>query len=122
MPKLVEMDPYITLFSQMEQPVDGPIVLLNVFTVAPDEADQLIDVWARDAAIMKRQPGFISAQFHRGVGGTAFLNYAIWESMVDFKRAFLNPEFQAAMSTYPQSTVASPHIFQKLAVPGICVD
>jgi heme-degrading monooxygenase HmoA len=105
----------------MEESV-GPIVLLNVFTVTPEEADLLLKAWAADAAIMKRQPGFISAQFHRGVGGGAFLNYAVWESMADFRRAFHNPDFQAAMKDYPPSTVASPHVFRKLAVTGICLE
>jgi hypothetical protein len=35
----------------------------------------------------------------------AFLNYAIWESMADFKRAFFNPEFQARLAKYPPSAV-----------------
>jgi hypothetical protein len=25
------------------------------------------------------------------------------------------------MSAYPSSAVASPHLFQKVAVPGVCV-
>jgi len=31
-----------------------------------------------------------------------------------------NPEFTAKLSAYPPSTVATPHLFQKVAVPGIC--
>jgi heme-degrading monooxygenase HmoA len=119
MPKLVEMDPAETLFAQIELTA-GPIVLLNIFTVAPAEADQLVKAWTRDAAYMKKQPGFISTQFHRGVGGSAFMNYAVWETMADFKRAFFSPEFQAALKDYPPSTMTSPHVFSKLAIPGIC--
>ena len=48
---------------------DWPIVLINTFTVAPEDADRLLEVWAEDAAFMKRQPGFISAQIHRGIAG-----------------------------------------------------
>jgi hypothetical protein len=51
-----------------------------------------------------------------------FLNYAVWESMSDFKRAFNKPEFQAKIRDYPPGVVASPHLFQKVAVPRICVD
>ncbi len=119
MAKLVEMDPLVSLFAQMEE-TTGPVVLLNVFTVAPEEADRLLEAWTSDAAFMKRQPGFISAQLHRGVRGSAFMNYAEWESMSDFKRAFFDPEFQLAMKNYPPSTVTSPHVFRKLAVHGIC--
>jgi hypothetical protein len=51
-----------------------------------------------------------------------FVNYAVWESTEHFKRAFGNPEFQSKLKDYPSSAVASPHLFQKVAVPGICVD
>ena len=51
-----------------------------------------------------------------------FFNYAVWESVEDFKRAFGNPEFQAKMKDYPPSAAASPHLVKKVAVPGICVD
>lgn len=71
---------------------------------------------------MARQPGYISTQLHRGIGGSSvFINYAVWESVDDFRRAFADPEFQAQWSNYPPSTVASPHLFQKVAVPRICL-
>ena len=38
-----------------------------------------------------------------------------------FRAAFTHPEFAAKRSAYPPSAVASPHLFQKVAVPGICV-
>jgi len=71
---------------------------------------------------MKRQPGFISTQLHRAIGDSpAYLNYAVWESTAAFRAAFANPEFRAKLSAYPGSAVASPHLFQKVAVPGVCV-
>ena len=42
-------------------------------------------------------------------------------STADFRAAFTHPEFSAKLSAYPSSAVASPHLFQKVAVPGICV-
>ena len=117
---LVEMDAS-TLSAQMEQVV-GPVVLINIFTVNADEAPQLLKAWGADAAWMKQQPGFISTQLHRGIAGSCvFLNYAVWESTEQFKRAFTHPEFQSQLVHYPPSTRASPHLFQKVAVPGICV-
>jgi quinol monooxygenase YgiN len=93
MPKLVEMDEFVTLREQMEQRI-GPVILVNRLTVRPAEADQLLGAWAADAEVMKRQPGFISTQLHRGVGGSGqFLNVAVWDSVEDFRRAFSNPEF-----------------------------
>ena len=68
MPQLVEMDRHVSLFEQMEEQV-GSVILINTFTVEPEEADQLQEAWASDAAFMKQQPGFISTQLHRGIGG-----------------------------------------------------
>jgi quinol monooxygenase YgiN len=121
MPKLIEMDKNVTLFAQMEEEI-GPVILINKLTAEPGEVDQLLKAWAVDAAFMRQQPGFISTQLHRGIGGSCvFINYAVWESVEDFKRAFSNPEFQSKLKDYPVSAEASPHLFQKVAVPGICV-
>ena len=123
MPQLVEMDRHVSLFEQMEQQGVCSVILINTFTVEPEEADRLQEAWASDAAFMKRQPGFISTQLHRGIGGSSvFVNYAVWESVEDFKRAFGNPEFQAKMQDYPSSAQASPHLVKKVAVAGICVE
>jgi heme-degrading monooxygenase HmoA len=100
----------------------GPVVLINKFDVTPEEVDRFLEAWGADARIMKRQPGLISTQLHRGIGGsTVFVNCAVWESAGHFKRAFANPEFQSTLKDYPPSAVASPHLFRKVAIDGICV-
>ncbi len=121
MPQILEMDTHVTLRDQLQHDV-GPVILINTFTVHPTEADQLLQAWAADAAYFKQQPGFISTQLHRGIGGSAvFMNYAVWESVTHFRAALNTPEFQEHLQAYPPSTVSSPHLFQKVAVPGICV-
>jgi heme-degrading monooxygenase HmoA len=100
----------------------SPVVLVNVFTLDPADEQTFLRVWEDDAAFMKRQPGFISTQLHRAIGESpTYLNYAIWQSTADFRAAFTHPEFRAKLSAYPSSAVASPHLFQKVGVPGICV-
>jgi heme-degrading monooxygenase HmoA len=122
MVKFVEMDARVTLFEQMQARV-GPVVLINKFNVRPDEADWLLTAWTADAALMRRQPGYISTQLHRGIGGSGvFLNYAVWESTEHFARAFANPEFQGQLGRYPSSVTVEPHLFRKVAVAGVCVD
>lgn len=121
MPKFVEMDPAVTLVDQFADD-GGPVVLFNTFTVPSEDADRLLAAWAADAAIMKRQPGFISAQLHRGIAGSSvFLNYAVWETVTHFRAAFANPEFQSRVAEYPDTATISPHLFRPMAVPGICV-
>jgi quinol monooxygenase YgiN len=123
MARLVEMDERVTIFTQMEENV-GPVILINKFSVNQEDFDKFLKAWATEAEKFKQQPGFISTQLHRGIGGSGtFINYAVWESAAHFKRAVnnvMNPLDR--MSAYPASTVASPHLFKKVAVPGICVD
>lgn len=100
----------------------GPVMLVNTFTVAAEDVDQMLAAWEADANWMKKQQGFISTQLHRALGPSPmFLNYAVWESTAHFMRAFTHLEFQASLAAYPDSAVASPHLFQKAAVPNVCV-
>jgi len=119
--KLSPMDPAFPIDRQLGLEAN-PVVLINLFTL--DKADEaaMLKAWTDDAQFMQRQPGYISTQLHRAIGdGCAYLNYAIWESNAAFRAAFTHPEFQSKLSHYPSSAVASPHLFQKVTVPGICV-
>ena len=99
-----------------------PVVLVNPFTLDKADETTFLKIWRDDAAFMKRQPGFISTQLHRAIGESpTYLNYAVWETTAHFRAAFTHPEFIAKLSGYPASAVASPHLFKKVAVPGICV-
>jgi heme-degrading monooxygenase HmoA len=117
MPRFVEMDRTVTLADQLKDE-GGAVVLVNTFVAPPEDADRLLAAWAADAAIMKRQPGLISTQLHRGVAGSGAF---VWESVAHFRAAFANPEFRAGLAEYPESATASPHLFRPVAVPGICV-
>jgi heme-degrading monooxygenase HmoA len=123
--KMVEMDENVTLATQLEEQNDSgrSVILISKFNVKPEDVDQLLRAWAADAAYLKQKPGFISTQLHRGIGGSCvFINYAAWESVEDFKRAISDPAFRSALAHYPDSTTGSPHLFRKVAVPGICVE
>jgi quinol monooxygenase YgiN len=129
MAKLVEMDEHVSIFAQMEKEkknTTGPVILINKFSVIPEEFDQFVKGWAAEAQRFKEQPGYISTQLHKGIGESGtFLNYAVWESVTQFKQAVdkvMGPDKKNSPSAYPPSTVASPHLFKKVAVPGICAD
>jgi heme-degrading monooxygenase HmoA len=88
MAKLVEMDESVTLKEQMQSQATGPVILINKFNVESDEVEQFLRAWKEDAAKFKNQSGFVSAQLHQGIGtSTVFINYAVWESLEDFKNA-----------------------------------
>jgi heme-degrading monooxygenase HmoA len=116
-----ELDANTTLSDQMAIEA-GPVVLINLFTVAPEDEEALVKAWAHDADFMKSQPGYISTQLHKGLAGSStFMNYAVWESAASFRAAFANPEFQSRIAQYPSSAVAAPRLFTKLAVANHCV-
>ena len=118
---LAEMDDCVSFREQLQEET-GPVVLINTFTVAPEDVERFLAAWAEDAAFMKQQPGFIATQLHRGIAGSgAFVNVAVWESAAALRAAFTSPAFQDHTGRYPDSAVATPHLFQKVAVPGICI-
>src|SRR6201984_957282 len=115
------LDPSFPLERQIAIEV-GPVVLVNVITLDKADEQTFLKAWQDDAAFMKHQPGFISTQLHRALGESpTYLNYAVWESTAHYRAAFNDPEFRAKLTAYPSSAVGSPHLFQKVAVSGICV-
>jgi heme-degrading monooxygenase HmoA len=117
-----ELDDAVPFANQLGEEKD-PIVFMNLFRVAPQDEDAFMAAWTTDGEFMQLQPGYISTQLHRGIAGShTFVNVAYWQSTAAFRAAVTNPEFQASLSRYPDSAVASPHIFTKVAVPGICGD
>ena len=119
--QLKPLDENMPIFTQMGSDV-SPVVLVNMFQVASDDIAALLSAWEADANWMKKQPGYISTQLHQGIAGsTVFMNYAVWESVAHFRAAFSHPEFKQALAHYPDSAVASPHLFTRLTVPNLCV-
>jgi quinol monooxygenase YgiN len=119
--ELRDVDDRVTYVEQLQED-SGPIVLINEFSVAPEDVERFLEVWADNLAVTKRQPGFISMQAYRGTAGsTTFGMMAVWESAKALGQAFLSPEFQGLAAGYPASTVAAPHVFEKLAIAGVCV-
>lgn len=119
---LKELNDTTGIGDQIQSNEDGSVVLINVFTVNPTDEEALLKSWAHDAAFMKDQPGYISTQMHKGIAGSStYINYAVWESVESFRNAFTNPEFQRRIAEYPESAIASPHLFKKMSIQGHCV-
>jgi quinol monooxygenase YgiN len=77
MVKIVEMDDNVTLNTQLEDDV-GAVILMNQMNVSPDEVEEFLKVFAETTNIFKQQPGFVSAQLHRGIAGSStFINYVV---------------------------------------------
>jgi heme-degrading monooxygenase HmoA len=62
------------------------ITLINVFTVAPENQQRLIDLLTRATdGLVDRAPGFVSATLHRGIDGTKVTMVAQWRSTEDYQ-------------------------------------
>ena len=121
MPQMRPLDPAFPIDRQLAVDASS-VVLVNVFTLDKADEQTFLQAWQNDAAFMKQQPGFIWTQLHRAIGDSpTYMNYAVWESTAAFRAAFTDPQFRAKLSSYPSSAVASPHLFQKVAVHGVCV-
>jgi quinol monooxygenase YgiN len=122
MAKVIELDEKVTLKTQLEEDV-GAVILINTFTVNSEDVDQFLKTCASAAEIAKKLPGVISSQLHRGIAGSSvFVAYVVFESTETIKQLNNSPDFQSKISEYHASTVVSPHVFQKVADPGICLD
>ncbi len=120
--KFEEMDSRVGLEEQFEDDLDEAVVLGILFTVDPREAEAFETAWAKDAAFTKAQPGFISAQLHRGIcGSSMYLDYAVFESAAALAATTRQPEFGPLRGEYPDSATARLHLFRRVAIPGICV-
>ena len=128
MAKFVEMAYRVKFKDQIEEKIVGSVILINKFNVEPSQVEQFFKDWGDDAINFKQQPGFISAQLHKGIGqSSVFINYAVWESMEHYKQAInkmlFTHESQSPLLKYDDdSLIISPHLFKKVAVPGICED
>ena len=116
------LDEFVTHEDQIEEGGREPVVLVNIFHVQADEADEFVSVWGGIIRGFKSEPGFISVQLHRGTAGSGtFLVYSVWESVERYRAVMRNPDFQGELPAYPDGTVATPHLFHKVAVENVCV-
>ena len=84
------------------------VVLINPFEVPKGSEEDALAYWERCAAVLRKQPGFISTRLHRAISPDArfaFINVAEWVSAEQFYAAVSLSEFQAVaqegVSKYP---------------------
>jgi hypothetical protein len=91
--------------------------LINVFTVAPDKQQQLVDTLIETTErVIKRIPGFVSASFHKSLDGTRVVNYAQWKNREAFERVMQNAEARKRMVLAQQIGQADGRFYTVSAV------
>lgn len=94
---------------------DSSIALINTFFVAPERADELMQllIEATDTA-MRHQPGFISANLHLSLDKKRIVNYAQWRSKEDFEAMQSNP----AAKPHMQKAASIAERFEPVSIPS----
>ncbi len=93
------------------------VTLVNVFTVAPDRQQELVDVLDRATEdVMWHLPGFVSANIHASLDGTRVVNYAQWRSVEDFRAMQANPDAAPHMAAAAGLAAFDPHLYTVRAV------
>jgi antibiotic biosynthesis monooxygenase (ABM) superfamily enzyme len=86
--------------------------LLNVFTVDPARQRELVTVLeAATEAVMRHQPGFVSANIHASTDGTRVVNYAQWATVEAFQTMLANPECAPHMDSARALADSDPHLY-----------
>ncbi len=128
MVKFVEMDDRVKFKNQIEEKIDGSVILINKFNVEPNKVEQFLKDWEEDATNFNNNQDLFLHNCIKGFGkSSVFINYAVWESIEHYKKA-INKILFSSESQWPllkyddESLVISPHLFKKIAISGICVD
>jgi heme-degrading monooxygenase HmoA len=110
-----------TQFRDQQKEKAGPVTIINTFVAPEGKEDEVVAAWTADAEYMKKSGSLLSVQLYRGIGGSRlFTNVAVWQSTEHLRSALGTPEFASHLEAYPDGTVAYPHLYQKLAVEGVC--
>ncbi len=76
----------------------GIVTLINVFTVAPENQQRLVDTLVRATDdVISGQPGHVSANIHKSLDCAKVANYAQWRGREEFEAIFENPEAREHM-------------------------
>lgn len=79
-----------------------PVTVINVFSVAPEHAEDFLQMWTRSLAVLRAAPGFLDAHLHRSLDPAArfgFVNVAHWDTETHWHAAVSQPDFVALTHT-----------------------
>lgn len=85
--------------------------VIVIFTIKPDQQQELLDTIAEFVEEVKKQPGFVSASIHKSIDGLKVANYAQWQSKADFEKFVNNREIQNKASKI-RAFISDSHIYE----------
>ena len=93
----------------------GPITLINVFEIHPQDIEPFMRQWEERAEFMGSQPGFRSLRIHRALSADArfqLVNVTEWDSAEALQAA-------TTQDYYQQTAQQAMRTFEMTAHPGV---
>ena len=90
------------------------MTLINMFTVAPEDQQRLLDLLAEaTGSVMNKLPGFVSANLHKSLDGKRVVNYAQWRTREAFEAMLDSPDALAHMKEAEKiAEKIEPHLYE----------
>jgi quinol monooxygenase YgiN len=90
-----------------------PLTLINVFTVAPEKQDELIELLTNvTEQHVRHHKGFISASLHRGIDGKKVTMYAQWANIDDYQSMRQDPGSAPALEQALKVATFDPAMYE----------
>lgn len=89
------------------------VTLINVFTVNPQNQQRLVNLLIHTTErVIKKQPGYVSANIHKSFDGMRVVNYAQWRSRADYEAIFKDPEVIEHMAEIMAFAKSDYHLYE----------
>jgi hypothetical protein len=104
--------------SSAESVLPDKVVFLNVFAIPEGKSAEELVKLAESATqeVMRYQHGFHSATIHVSLEGDRVINYAIWDTIEDFKNMLKNPAAVAHMTEIMKTFPTDGHLYKAVSV------
>ena len=90
---------------------------ITVFTVEPENQQQLVDIIVRAAKeVVRKQPGFISINIHKSLDKTHVISYSQWESRQAFNDVLQHATFIPHVQAILKIATIEPNFYEVVAV------
>ena len=91
---------------------NGLTTVIIIFTIQPEQQQELIDTIKEFLETVQTQPGFVAANLHKSTDGLKVANYAQWSSMETFTAFRNNEAVQAKAAKLFEFDTPDSHVYE----------
>lgn len=88
------------------------VTLINTFTSAPEDREQVVAALRRLGPLAAAAPGFVSASIHVSLDGTRIVNYVQWRSAADVESFISTPLLQEGLAALRGIAEVDPRLYR----------